>query len=68
MLTPTEKLAFIALALLSLGITFVGFMRIVKIVRRGEGRIDLRHLPRRRVSSRFETRFSGRCLYRPPVR
>ncbi len=55
MLTPTEKLAFIALALLSLGITFVGFMRIVKIVRRGEGRIDLRHLPRRTLDALVKT-------------
>ena len=55
MLTSVEKVLFVALALVSLGAAAVGFRRIVAIVRRGEGDVELTGLFQRALEALAKT-------------
>jgi Fe-S oxidoreductase len=54
-LTSVEKVLFVALALVSLGAAAVGFRRIVAIVRRGEGDVELTGLLQRALEALAKT-------------
>lgn len=55
MLTPVEQILFVVLVAASLSLTFVGFKRIVDIVRRGGGELDFSGAPKRAFDALFKT-------------
>lgn len=55
MLTLTEKILFVILALISGAWAFVGFQRMAEVIRRGEGEFDFGGLPRKTLETLFKT-------------
>jgi Fe-S oxidoreductase len=51
MLTPFEQMAFILLAVLTVGATYAGFREMYLIINRGDGQLALDNLPRRALNA-----------------
>ena len=67
MLTAPEKVAFIVLALFTLGATYVSFEKMVRVVMRGQGKLRLDDLPRRLVKGAIAFITNGRIIRRRPL-
>ncbi|MDZ7843397.1 MAG: heterodisulfide reductase-related iron-sulfur binding cluster [Anaerolineales bacterium] len=55
MLTLTEKILFVSLALISGAWSFVGFQRMTEVIHRGEGEFNFGQLPRKAFEALFKT-------------
>ncbi|RMF80939.1 MAG: 4Fe-4S dicluster domain-containing protein [Chloroflexi bacterium] len=53
MLTIIEKIAFVILALFSLGATYQGFVEMYAVINRGGGKLHLDNLPRRMITALY---------------
>ena len=62
MLTPTEKLLFVLLAVISLGATTVTFQEMGQIILRGQGKLNFDKLPQRLVRGAVALFSQGRMI------
>jgi hypothetical protein len=67
MLTLIEKILFAIAVIASLYVTYITFSRMLKIVLRGQGRLDLDALPQRLITGLMALASQGRIIRHRPL-
>ncbi len=67
MLTSIEKVLFAVAVLASLYFTYITFTRMIKIVQRGQGQLNLDNLPQRLITGLISLISQGRILRQRPI-